>query len=1089
MVVDLPPETWHEAIDESPLIDRIGEAMQRGVVSIEGRAGSSTCLVLAALARKQPSPRLLVTAHLDQADEAIEELVAGGTAAIRFPALETLPGETSARSDLIAERLRLVRDLGQVNTVVVAPIAALMQPVPPPEDLQDQLRTIRPGDRLDPSELIAWLTAAGWDRAATVERPGEFAVRGDVMDLFPEVGVPTRVDLFGEDVESLHAIDLDTMGSAERLDRLDLIVGAMSVDALSPEEGDAPRILPDLFDARWAAVLDDPAEIREQARSYSDRVAGGGWIADIEDVQAALVARCSGVCMIGTSLDGSGLQIPVSLLPAFPDQAAEAIEDLRHRAEQHRLVLVCQHSGDAARLRELLGDMPPAAEIAEGYLHRGFVWHGEGPPVQYVPYHEIVHRYQVRRRAHGSGARRDLDAFVEISPGDHVVHRSHGVAEFLGMRLQSRKDAGEDSKEEFLVLEFAQGARLLVPATGIEDVHRYIGAFKGKPERSLLGGRAWGNRKERAAESVRDLAAELLRVQAVRRSRVGVGFPTDGPWQNEFEAAFPWDPTQDQAAAFDAVRRDMQTPRPMDRLVCGDVGFGKTEVAIRAGFRAAAAGRQVAILVPTTVLAEQHERTVRSRFAGFPFRVESMSRFKTRGQQREILKATAAGEVDVLIGTHRLLSHDVRFKDLALVVIDEEQRFGVEHKQRLLELRATVDVLTMTATPIPRTLHMSMMGLRDISSLQTAPVDRRAVVTEVMPWNKERLRAAIKRELAREGQVFVVHNRISDLNDVAEAIRELVPDARIVTGHGRMTPSALEETMRTFMRHEADILVATTIIESGIDIPNANTMIINEADRFGLADLHQLRGRVGRSRHRAYCYLLLPMTRTVRPEARRRLEAVESFSMLGAGFRIALRDLELRGAGNLLGPEQSGHIAAVGYELYCRLLERAVEDLKEGRSVEEPPCIVDIGWNGYFPEPWIPSESRRLDAYRRLSRANSLDAIQSVMDDLESAYGHVPPPADRLRMVRSLAALAAPHGVRALLRRDDDLVFQTPRAAALLARLNGLPGRVRRVGTSSGQDLGEVWWRLPAGQQTIEAVLAHLGGRLARQTSVSSGDS
>ena len=1075
MVVVPAKESWHRIIDEAPVIQRIDSVMRSGVVSVQGRAGSSTCLILAAVSAKRVAPRLLVTAHLDQADEAIEELSARGVNAIRFPALETLPGETTARSDLIAERLCVVRDIASMSeTIVVAPVAALMQPVPNAEDLGDQLRTIRVGDTLDQSALIAWLTRAKWVRAATVERPGEFAVRGDVIDLFPEVGEPARMDVFGDEVESLHAIDLDTMGSAHRLDRVDLVVGGSGLDGAEADDSGVHGILPELLDHRWTVVLDDPVEIKEQARSYSDRVAGGGWIADIEDVQAAFVSRCEGVCMIGSGLDAPALQLPVSSLPPFPDQAAEAMEDIRQRAAHHQLMLVCQQSGDAARLRELLGEMPQGVSVVEGYLHRGFVWDDAGCSVQFIPYHEIVHRYQVRRRVHGVGARRELDAFVEISAGDHVVHRAHGVAEFLGMRLQSRRDGGDDSQEEFLVLEFAQGARLLVPATGIEDVHRYIGAFKGAPERSMLGGKAWGNRKERAAESVRDLAAELLRVQAVRQSRIGVSFPQDGEWQREFEAAFPWEPTDDQHAAFESVQHDMQAPRPMDRLICGDVGFGKTEVAIRAAFRAAAAGRQVAILVPTTVLAEQHERTVRSRFAGFPFRVESMSRFKTRGEQREILKELAAGQVDVLIGTHRLLSNDVHFKDLALVVIDEEQRFGVEHKQRLLELRTTVDILTMTATPIPRTLHMSMMGLRDISSLQTAPIDRRAVVTEVMPWNKERLRAALKRELAREGQIFVVHNRISDLNDVAEAVHQLIPDARIVTGHGRMTPQALEKTMLEFMRHEADILVATTIIESGIDIPNANTMIINEADRYGLADLHQLRGRVGRSRHRAYCYLLLPMTRTVRPDARRRLEAVESFSMLGAGFRIALRDLELRGAGNLLGPEQSGHIAAVGYELYCRLLERAVEDLKEGRPVDEPPCIVDIGWAGYFPEPWIPSESRRLDAYRRLSRAASLESIDSVMGDLQSAYGPIPPPADRLRMVRSVAALAGSHGVRAVLRRDEDLVFQTPRAEPLLARLRDVPGVVRRVGANSPEGLSEVWWRVPAGQRSIGGVLKHL---------------
>lgn len=1071
-------EQWFQAIDAYQGLGELTHRLSRGVSHVSGRAGSSTSMVIAAVMRASATPRLLVTAHLDQTDETIEQLQSQGLDVLRFPALETLPGETTIRSDLLAERLRVLQVLGEpLPPLIVAPIAALMQPVPSPEDLGDMLRTIRPGDRLDRSALLAWMERAAWVRASTVERPGEYAVRGDVLDVFPEVGDPVRIDLFGDEVESLHGIDLDTMGSAQKRERLDLVAGAATFDPESAGDERGPTILPELLDERWEAVLDDAAEVREQASAYSDRIAGGGWVAPLESVQAALVDRCRGVCLIAGGTPAE-LHLPVAMLPAFPDQAVDAMDDLRRRAAEGRVVVICQQQGDADRLRELLGNRPETLEIVSGYLHRGFTWHGDACEIQFVPYHEIVHRYHVRRKRHGERARRQLDAFVEIAPGDYVVHRDHGIASFLGMQVQPRRAGQDDGLEEFLVLEFAAGARLLVPATGIDDVHRYIGAFKGKPERSTLGGKAWENRKGRAADSVRDLASELLRVQAVRQERVGVACPPDGQWQQEFEAAFPWEETRDQHAAFAAVAADMQHPRPMDRLVCGDVGFGKTEVAIRAAFRVAAAGRQAAILVPTTVLAEQHERTFRNRFAGFPFRVESMSRFKTAAEQRVILSDLHAGRIDVLIGTHRLLSKDVLFKDLGLVVIDEEQRFGVEHKQRLLQLRATIDVLTMTATPIPRTLHMSMMGLRDISSLQTAPVDRRAVVTEVMPWNEHRLRSAIHRELAREGQVFVVHNRVRDLGDVAEAVHHLVPDAKIVTGHGQMPPKELEKTMLAFMRHEADVLVATTIIESGIDIPNANTIIINEADRFGLADLHQLRGRVGRSRHRAYCYLLLPMTRTVRPEARRRLQAVEAFSMLGAGFRIALRDLELRGAGNLLGPEQSGHIAAVGYELYCRLLETAVEDLKSLRGVEHVRTILDIGWMGYFPEAWIPGDARRLDAYRRLCQARTKEAIEQVMSDLQSAYGPIPPPATRLRTCCEIGVRLAAAGVHAMLRRDDDLVFQTPHPQPVLAVLGSLPGKVRRVGERSAEGVGEVWWRPPAADMSLASVARHLTGVL-----------
>ena len=1076
---------WYQLLDDYEELDAIASAFSNGVTHVAGRCGSSTSVLVGALDRHQQSPRLVVTAHLDQADEMIEELQAQGVSVLRFPALETLPGETSVRSDLLAERLRVVQVISEKHPpLVVAPIAALMQPVPLPAELSGMLRTIRPGDQLDRDGLIAWMDQASWVRAATVERPCEYAVRGDVLDIFPEVGEPVRVDVFGDEVESLHCIDLDTMGSSHKLERLDLVAGASGFDPESTDDGEGPLIMPTLLDDRWEAIIDDVAEVREQARAYSDRIAGGGWVAQLETVQAAIVETCRGVAMIGL-VDAADVLLPVSMLPAFPDQAADAVSDLNSRAEAATVIVVCQNAGDADRMREMLGSRPSKTRIETGYLHRGFSWHGGEIPVQFVPYHEIIHRYHVRRKRHGEQARRELDAFVEIAPGDYVVHRDHGIAAFLGMQVQSRHGGDDESLEEFLILEFAAGARLLVPATGIDDVHRYIGAFKGSPERSMLGSKSWENRKERAADSVRDLAAELLRVQAVRQERVGVACSADSDWQHEFEDAFPWEPTRDQTAAFAAVQADMQHPRPMDRLVCGDVGFGKTEVAIRAAFRAAATGRQTAILVPTTVLAEQHERTFQNRFAGYPFRVESMSRFKTPAEQREILARLASGTVDVLVGTHRLLSKDVHFRDLGLVVIDEEQRFGVEHKQRLLHLRATVDVLTMTATPIPRTLHMSMMGLRDISSLQTAPVDRRAVVTEVMPWNEDRLRAALQRELAREGQVFVVHNRVRDLDDIAVAIRQLVPDAKIVTAHGQMSPKELERTMLSFMRHEVDILVATTIIESGIDIPNANTIIINESDRFGLADLHQLRGRVGRSRHRAYCYLLLPLTRNVRPEAKRRLQAIESFSMLGAGFRIALRDLELRGAGNLLGPEQSGHIAAVGYELYCRLLEQAVDDLKSGRGPQNKPALLDVGWTGYFSEAWIPGDARRLDGYRRLCQARTASTIDQVMTDLQSAYGPIPAPAARLRACCDLSVLLGNVAVTAILRRDADLVLQTPRPIELLRMMESLPGRVRRVGEQSTSGTGEIWWRPPISKMSLKAVLKHLRRVLIPQRSAS----
>jgi transcription-repair coupling factor (superfamily II helicase) len=570
----------------------------------------------------------------------------------------------------------------------------------------------------------------------------------------------------------------------------------------------------------------------------------------------------------------------------------------------------------------------------------------------------------------------------------------------------------------------------------------------------------------------------MLRVQAARSATKGIAYPADTDWQREFEAQFPYEETDDQLTAIAATKRDMERARPMDRLVCGDVGFGKTEIAIRAAFKAVEAGRQVAVLVPTTVLCEQHERSFRDRFRAYPFRVESVSRFKSDAEQKATLDALARGEVDVIIGTHRLLSKDVVFHDLGLVVVDEEQRFGVEHKQRLLEFRVTADVLTLSATPIPRTLHMAMLGLRDISSLTTAPADRRAIVTEVIPYNERRVQQAILRELAREGQVFFVHNRISDLFSVADDIQRLAPGARIVVGHGQMPPRELEDAMLRFMRRDADILVSTTIIESGIDIPTANTMIINNAHMFGLAELHQLRGRVGRWKHRAYCYLVLPKDRPVRDEALKRLHAVEEFSMLGAGFRIAMRDLELRGAGNLLGEEQSGHIAAVGYEMYCHLLEQAVGALRNEVKVSPLDTILDIGLTGSVPKGWIPSDARRMEAYRRIGQADTLAALSKVAADLESAYGEAPAATKDLLEAAEIRLRAATLGVRALVRKDQDVIFRTTRPRELESLFAGVQGAVRVVGSPDESGVTDVYFRPPKAFLEPKSLAAVLRRRL-----------
>jgi transcription-repair coupling factor (superfamily II helicase) len=722
-----------------------------------------------------------------------------------------------------------------------------------------------------------------------------------------------------------------------------------------------------------------------------------------------------------------------------------------------------------------------------GYLHRGFVWEeggtGDSPvipsarekdtggspvarrrPVALLGHHELFHRYEQRRRATKVIASRPVDSFLDLKTGDYVVHVAHGIAKFMGMHTITK----DGHVEEYLSLRFAENATLHVPAARINLIQKYIGGFSGTPQLSRLGSGVWEKQKAKVSEAVMDMAAELLEVQAARAAEQGIPYPPDTEWQQEFEAEFPYEETADQLTAAEDIKQDMTRPRPMDRLLCGDVGYGKTEMAMRAAFKAAEYGKQVAVLVPTTVLAEQHYRSFKERMANYPFSIDSISRYKSAGKQKETIQRLAKGEIDILIGTHRLISKDVKFPDLGLVVIDEEQRFGVTHKERLKQMRKTVDVLTMSATPIPRTLHMSMLGLRDISSLTTAPQDRRSVVTEVMAFDRNRVKLALLRELQREGQIYFVHNRVSNIIEMADEIQQLVPDARILVGHGQMHDGELEEVMLKFIRHEADILVCTTIIESGLDIPNANTIFINNADRFGLSELHQLRGRVGRWKHRAYCYLLLPADRPVTPVASKRLKAIEEYSHLGAGFKIAMRDLEIRGAGNILGPEQSGHIATVGYEMYCQLLEEATRQIKNEPKKTLPEAHVDIGISALLPKSYIPADRQRMDIYRRLTRCTSVEMLAMLEHDMKDAFGEPPRQAVLLFAMTEVRLLSQVFGISSVIKKDPDVVLTVADAARAQMALAGAPGTLRVI------DEKTVYLRMPATFMQSEALLLTL---------------
>ncbi len=1031
-------------------------------------------LTAGALASSLGRPIVLVVAHLDEADDALDDLALLSEAgcdvdAVRFGALEVLPGESNVSLELLAERLAVVGRLVEqdVPGITVAPVQALMQAVPEPGALKSFSRLIRTDDDLPPGDLMDWLTEAGYQRQDVIEQPGDFASRGGILDIYPPAGStpgpttnsnadnqllgPIRLDYFGDSIESIHQINPDTMGSAGRIESV-RIIGA-GAEQIQSDERTVNLI--DLMPEDTVFILHEVMELSEQARGYYERLTNAVGVYAPKTIFSKINARPHIQCnQYSTGKDQSrDITLPIEQLTTFDEDAKGAIIQLGELAQTdgQRVVVLCQKPAERDRLTELIKEHAPSAindiTLEVGYLHRGFTWHltpatNHQPPattLHLVPHHELFHRYHVRRRVRRiTGGAQAGDAFLDLDVGDYVVHVDHGIAKFTGIKTMRRGGLSQ----EYLTLAFAGDAILHVPATQIDLVQKYVGGFEGRPPLSTLGGKKWGKQKQQVADAVKDLAAELLRVQAARQTQPGTRYPGDTAWQQEFEAEFPYDETEDQLAAIAAIKQDMGQDQPMDRLVCGDVGFGKTEVAIRAAFKAAEYGKQVAVLVPTTVLAEQHGRTFAQRMADYPFKVASISRFKTGQEQTKMLKDLAEGKIDIIIGTHRLLSKDVHFADLGLVIVDEEQRFGVEHKNKLLSFRLTAEVLTLTATPIPRTLHMSMIGLRDISSLSTPPADRRAIVTEVVPFDRKRVKQAIIRELNRDGQVYFVHNRVHNIQSVADDIKQLVPDAKIIIGHGQMPSRELERVMLAFMRREVDILVSTTIIESGIDNPTANTMFINRADHFGLADLHQLRGRVGRYKHRAYCYLLLPEDRPLTEVAARRLKAIEQYSMLGAGFKIAMRDLEIRGAGNLLGAEQSGHIAAVGYEMYCTLLEHAAKRLRHEPVIEPAKTHLELPIAGALPKRYIPSDKHRMEAYRRISRAVTLGELDEVVQSIREAYGDPPKQAQTLIDLTEVRVAASTLGVDTLKLEGPDLIFTTQSPQRLEDVFTNAPGRV-----------------------------------------------
>lgn len=900
--------------------------------------------------------------------------------------------------------------------VIVTTIPALMHRVPSPQQLTQDRRAICVGQRIDLAELKKWLGASGYRTTTSVQLAGEFTARGGILDVFPpDCAEPRRIELFDDEVESIRSFDSVTQRSLSRLERVDLIAAN---DAVKEEAS-----MLDFLPKDTMVLLSEPVASMFNANAFKARIPFPERFRDPGEIYAQLTQfAMAQITQLATEgYLGELVRVPIGDVSRIGGDLENLAKDIDKSLGKNRSALVvCINEGELSRIHDLFlhcqAFLEKRVQLEIGLLSCGFELAPDGPFVLTV--NQLLKRSTLRRSARKHTSRA-IDSFLDLREGDLVVHLSHGIGIYCGMDLIEK----HGQKHEHLVLEFDGGTKLYVPSSKIDLVQRYVGATKARPKLAKIGSQAWIRQKKAAERAVIDMASELLEVQARRKSLTGIQFKPDSVWQTQFDSSFPYEETPDQLTAILSTKSDMMSIRPMERLICGDVGFGKTEVAMRAAFKAVESGYQVGVLVPTTVLAEQHYKTFKKRMAEFPFEIAKISRFETSQEQKQTIQRLANGQIDIIIGTHRLASADVQFFNLGLLVIDEEQKFGVELKERIKKTASMVDVLTLSATPIPRTLHMSLIGVRDISNLETPPEERMAVETRVVRFDDAIIRNAILRELNRDGQVFFVHNRIEDMHVIASRLQRIVPEARIVIGHGQMGEGVLEEVMLDFIEHRADILLATTIIESGLDIPNANTIFIDEANRYGLSELHQLRGRVGRYKNQAHCYLLVDKSKHLNPDAARRLHAIEEYSQLGAGFGIAMRDLEIRGAGNLLGTQQSGHIATVGYELYCQLLEAAVRQLTHQPPKLQLDVEVNLPIEAFIPNEYIPEMRQKIDIYRRISRIQDVQTVADIKQELHDRFGELPVLVERLLDVAELRMDAAIWSIRYIGIEDCYLAF------------------------------------------------------------------
>jgi transcription-repair coupling factor (superfamily II helicase) len=1110
-------------VEKLPAFTRAASHFKEGTgrMRVSGLTPTAKALLLVLLRRAADRP-FVVVVNDNRAVEDFVPLLRGFAeltdacdpeAVVALPARDVLPFQNlSPHPELQEERATTLWKIASGRAaLVVSPIAATAIKLRAADYYAGLARTVRRGESIDVDSLLGHLNTVGYSPADVVEMPGQYALRGGILDAYsPEAERPVRVEFFGDEVESIRRFDPASQRSSNPVDEAlllpltetpvsDELLGAIHTrlsgkriagsqevveaavraggvtvfpgwEFYAPVAG-ADRTVFDLL-PRAAVLLDEPDLLRPEFDRFWTRVveaherSGVDNLVRPEDLYLPrdpwwrLVMSRAGADVehLGVTRGNDAdstiafLTQPTARFHGAVSAMLEEVQKLTRDGKQ--VMFAVPNTGEVERLADIFTEYNASFRLGsrtrsgETYADETSYFAGEVLTTTlakaYVPDGVLIPDANLaifgardlfdeadtvafRPQRQKSKVSAFLSDFRDLQVGDYVVHVEHGIGQYQGLKEINQGDGSA----EFMLLEYAEAARLYVPLTRLDLIQKYRSSEGAKPALSHLGTQAWAKTKARVRKAMKDMADELLKLYAARKLAKGHAFSADSEFVREFEDAFEFSETEDQAEAITDVIRDMESPQPMDRLLCGDVGYGKTEVAMRAAFKAVSDNKQVAVLAPTTVLAFQHYETFKQRFAPFPVTVEMISRFRNPKQQKEILQKTEAGKIDILIGTHRLLSKDIKFADLGLLVVDEEQRFGVRHKERIKQMRKQVDVLTMSATPIPRTLHMSLVGLRDMSVIETPPKDRMAIQTVVASWDDKLIQSAVEQELERGGQVYFVHNRVESIWEIAAKLQELAPKARIIVGHGQMSESELEKVMLKFMHHEADILVATTIIENGLDIPLCNTILINRAERLGLSELYQLRGRVGRSNRRAYAYLLIPREMELTPIARRRLAALKEFSDLGAGFKIAALDLELRGAGNLLGGEQSGHIEAVGFELYTQMLERAVREMKGEAAPEEAETQLNLGLNIRIPADYIPEENQRLRMYKRVAGVESESQLGDVGAELEDRYGPPPQAVRNLLDYASLKLLCVRVGVNAIERKRESVTFKFRQNAAV----------------------------------------------------------